>query len=148
MEYRYTWLGILVAIIGLVIGTLLGGLLAYVYSWFLIGIVAFDLFDITFLVFLLLDWAPPLFQGIVGGFVAIWSASKITKYANLEAVAYSVSTLVVALTAFSGYVIITGGEVLKYDMISIIAGTAGILITLITCGKEYNEDNKARIIGT
>lgn len=134
-KYKLTWAAIISAIILIVPGFIIGGVVAILYKWSLghfIGIGGDHwFFFMEWIDKAILLWFPALIHGAVGGVFAITITGKIFKSANLKIVSYSASLVyisMVVMTAFYYHFAIFN-EV-NADLISVIAETVGIVLGL------------------
>ncbi len=139
-KYSLTWAAIIIAIILVVPGFMIGGIVALIYKWFLGGVFGIGgdrwVFFIEWIDKIVLLWFPALLHGTVGGVFSIAITGKIFKSANMEVVSYSTSAIIififVAAVIFSFYITdIREDLVLHEDLVSVMLSTAAEIIGIV-----------------
>ncbi len=138
MEYRKTWLAIIVTFIAVIPAMIIGKFVSVLYSFLM------SRFEGGLLGWITFGWAdrifnsifPNLVHGFIGGWLAVWLSCKLLKYANYEIVAYSVSTIICAF-AFWGFLIGILQRGIGLDTIELISNTVGVIVGLFTMALSY-----------
>jgi hypothetical protein len=94
-SHRFTWAAVIVAIIMVVPGLFVGGIVANIYKWFLSGYFGQDswLGFFNFINKVAMLWFPSLLHGCIAGVVALYITRNLFKVANLEIVSYAASAV-------------------------------------------------------
>jgi len=148
MQYRLTWLAVILTFVFLIPGEVVGHILAYLYrllvsGWVFGGDTVFDLFTHGWFSRVGLEGVSGGMQGLAAGLLAALLCDKITKFADFRMVAYCNTALVGTFTVI-GLLTSYAQTGLGTNNLVIVANTIGLVGGLFVAAEHIREKQNER----
>jgi general stress protein CsbA len=148
MQYRLTWLAIILTFLFLVPGEVVGHIFAFLYRFvvsglFFSGNTIFDMSTRGWFSRIGSEGVASGIQGLVAALSAAWVCDKITNSADFRIVAYSNTALVAAITAFGLFTSYAQAG-LGMNNFVIVANTVGLVAGLFVAAEHLREKQNER----
>jgi len=148
MQYRLTWLAIILTFLFLVPGEVVGHIFAFLYRFvvsglFFSGNTIFDMSTNGWFSRIGSEGVASGIQGRVAALSAAWVCDKITNSADFRIVAYSNTALVAAITIF-GLLTSYARTGLGMNNFVIVANTVGLVAGLFVAAEHLREKQNER----